>query len=149
MPAGPRWRSDGVGGWKRAACPAVIGLSYQATPPGLTEGAVMLVAVINVNGTVESREIDGSLASMQEIVGGLLVAVSLNEHLTIWVNEEGLGLGLPFNRIATELLVGRWDDVYLVGTALITGGVDAEGETLPIRDQDLAVMMKINELINK
>lgn len=109
----------------------------------------MLVAVINVNGTVESREIDGSLASMQEIVGGLLVAVSLNEHLTIWVNEEGLGLGLPFNRIATELLVGRWDDVYLVGTALITGGVDAEGETLPIRDQDLAVMMKINELINK
>ena len=46
------------------------------------------------------KEIDGSLESMQAIVGGLVEAIYPfeDEELALICNEEGKLLGLPFNR---------------------------------------------------
>lgn len=94
----------------------------------------MLVVVINTDGTAVKQEIDGSLASMQAIVGGLIQPIDLVEDCTIWVNEEGLLLGLPYNYIATDLTNQWYQGLSLVGTAFLTGGTDEDGNTLPLRE---------------
>lgn len=69
--------------------------------------------------------------SINEIVGGWFQAVPVGQF-TLWVNEEGKLLGLPHNEMAQVLWdknYGKGTD-YIVGNALITGGVDDEGETL-------------------
>ena len=75
----------------------------------------------------EVREIDGSLASMQELVGGLVEDVSWDdEKMALICNDEGLLLGLPPNRSI------RWEETS--GCAIIHGdfflcGVDGENYT--------------------
>ena len=83
---------------------------------------------------------------LSEKVGGLFTTVNvLNEEgseveFTLWVNDEGLLLGLPFNKAASELQAvgyhrrGMTEDEaransYLVGDAVITYGPDEEGDT--------------------
>jgi hypothetical protein len=45
------------------------------------------------------KEIDGTLKSMQEVVGGYIEALyPFNEAVALICNEEGKLLGLPFNR---------------------------------------------------
>lgn len=47
----------------------------------------------------EVREIDGSLGSMQQLVGGLIQAVyPFDDPVALICNDEGKLLGLPFNR---------------------------------------------------
>ena len=75
----------------------------------------------------EIREIDGSLKSMQELVGGLIEDVSWDdEKIALICNDEGLLLGLPPNRSI------RWEETG--GCAIIHGdfflcGVDGENYT--------------------
>ena len=75
----------------------------------------------------EIREIDGSLKSMQELVGGLIEDVSWgDEEMALICNDEGLLLGLPPNRSI------RWEETG--GCAIIHGdfflcGVDGENYT--------------------
>jgi hypothetical protein len=86
----------------------------------------MLVAIINTDGTVESKEIDGSLQSMQEIVEGLIQPVDLTDDMTLWVNEEGMYRD-DYNPLASGIA-----NMPLNGPAFITGGIDEEGNTLGI-----------------
>ena len=46
------------------------------------------------------REIDGNLASMQEVVGGYIQAIYPfeDEEIALVCNDEGKLIGLPFNR---------------------------------------------------
>lgn len=75
----------------------------------------------------EVREIDGSLASMQELVGGLIEDVCWgDENIALICNDEALLLGLPPNRSI------RWEETG--GCAIIHGdfflcGVDGENYT--------------------
>lgn len=75
----------------------------------------------------EIREIDGSLKSMQELVGGLIEDVCWgDEKMALICNDEGLLLGLPPNRSI------RWEETG--GCAIIHGdfflcGVDGENYT--------------------
>jgi hypothetical protein len=86
--------------------------------------------VITTAGTHEVVE-DFSLSNFQEIVGGWVQAVDLDEDVTLWANEEGKLNGLPINEFATAI----WESVFGVGTDIIvgdvilTGGADSEGET--------------------
>lgn len=49
------------------------------------------------------QEIDGSLASMQKIVGGTIQAVyPFDDPVAIVCNDEGKLLGLPMNRALTD-----------------------------------------------
>jgi hypothetical protein len=105
----------------------------------------MLVAVINTDGTVESKEIDGSLESLQAIVGGLIQPVDLEPRATIWVNEEGLLLDLEPNRIATDLANEFGIQTRLVGTAFLTGGIDEDGNTLGADPEHIKVLKAYSE----
>ena len=90
------------------------------------KGETMLVAIINVDGTVEAKQIDGSLESMQSIVEGLIQPVDLQGNMTLWVNEEGM-YREDYNSLASGIA-----GIDLNGPAFITGGVDKDGTTLGI-----------------
>ena len=80
-------------------------------------------------------------------VAGWIQAVPLAEDLegiTLWVNEEGKMNGLPYNQLATYL----WEMSYgftdvIVGNAVLTGGTDDEGETLPLTDEQVSKLVKL------
>ena len=75
----------------------------------------------------EIREIDGSLKSMQELVGGLIEDVCWgDENIALICNDEGLLLGFPPNRSI------RWkhiDDCTIIHGDFFLCGVDGENYT--------------------
>lgn len=78
-----------------------------------------------------------SLKVLQEAVGGYIEAVQLKDNLTMWLNEEGKMNGLPHNENAQfyfDLAFGPGVD-FIVGNAVMTGGIDKEGETLGLDDR--------------
>ena len=59
----------------------------------------MRVLVVEPERRPEVREIDGSLSSMQEIVGGLIQPVyPFDDPVVLVCNDEGKVMGLPANR---------------------------------------------------
>ncbi len=89
-----------------------------------------MVLIIPPAGEVELREVDGSLAPFQSIVGGYIEGVQLPEGAMGYVNEEGLLKGLPFNERASALVgeVGHLAIPYGIRGALVCFGVDGEDE---------------------
>ena len=96
------------------------------------------VIVITPEGSITQMEMgkDGQSEYdfLNKTVAGWIQAVDLDGTLagfTIWVNEEGKMSGLPYNDLATllwEISYGQTD--IMVGTAVITGNADEEGDTL-------------------
>jgi len=88
---------------------------------------------IRVDGVVQPEEYDeeskdtmdprGWYALAKEIVGGYVEQVNLpDSKLVMWVNEDGLPMGLPVNRFATDwATVERMGFTTIVGDVLITG----------------------------
>lgn len=59
----------------------------------------MRILVVDPERRPEVREIDGSLKSMQEVVGGLIQPIPLDDPDVVLVcNDEGKLLNLPANR---------------------------------------------------
>lgn len=59
----------------------------------------MKVLVVEPNKKPYPKEIDGSLESMQSLVGGYIQAVyPFEEYVALICNEEGKLMGLPYNR---------------------------------------------------
>ena len=79
----------------------------------------MRVLIVEPMRAPYAAEIDGSLASMQDIVGGLIQAIYPFDELEIALvcNDEGKLMGLPLNRLLTDG-DGRAYDV-IAGTFLI------------------------------
>lgn len=77
-----------------------------------TDGTI--IAVEPKNGT------DYSLEELQEIVGGYIEVLPLNDDEIMVLNEEGKILGLDLNDNATALIseAGMWDD-FIVGDVLV------------------------------
>ena len=95
----------------------------------------MRVLVVEPERRPEAREIDGSLESMQEVVGGLIQALYLfDEPVALVCNDEGNLLDLPANR-------GLWDkngQIYdiICGTFFICGAsADSDHFTSLTADQ--------------
>jgi hypothetical protein len=83
------------------------------------------VSVIDLDAT------EGALAVLQDAVDGYVQAIDLTPNMTMWCNEEGKLDGLPNNSIATAIFQEKFGAVdIIVGNAVITGGVDDEGETI-------------------
>jgi hypothetical protein len=77
----------------------------------------------------------------REIVGGWFdVAASPNGD-SLYVNDEGLLIGMPLNPYAPA-----WFDRMLVGPMVITGPVDFEGYDADIRPETLALMLATTSL---
>lgn len=86
---------------------------------------------------------DGETAErLHDLVNGWFQCLELNDGVFVWLNEEGKLRGLPWNERAQIL----WDDRYgpgtdvLVGSAVLTGGTDARGDTLGVSDLQIAII---------
>ena len=78
--------------------------------------------ILFVEPNVEPRtvEIDGSLASMQSLVGGLIEAVyPFNDPVALICNDEGKLIGLPQNRPLKHPETGEAYDV-IYGTFFVS-----------------------------
>ena len=75
----------------------------------------MKILLLEPGKTVREAEIDGSLESMQAVVGGLITAVyPYEEMVAVVANDEGLLMGMPLNR--------KLDDYTIIaGTFFLCG----------------------------
>lgn len=95
--------------------------------------ATIQAVIVDPDGTTRDTQIENSLGSFQAVVGGYIEGVFGNVA-TVYVNEEGLLMGLPANPLATlfaQRILGA--GVVLHGTALIVGPGDSEGNDTPVR----------------
>lgn len=101
--------------------------------------------IIKTTGETEIVDIaNDELATLQKAVGGYIEAVTLNDNLTMWLNEEGKMEGLPHNPLAQhffDLRFGTGVD-YIVGNAVFTGGADENGETLGLENDTISRLVE-------
>jgi hypothetical protein len=106
--------------------------------------------LIKTDGTVENIDLlaGHELSVLQNAVDGLVQAVDLEPRITMWMNEEGkMYPHFQLNKGATS--VWKWfygDTDLIMGDAVITGGVDFDGETVELSVADERV---IREMISQ
>lgn len=77
-------------------------------------------------------------------VGGYIECVAINPNLDMYVNEEGKLISLPQNLIAQHYwntTYGFWTDI-IVGDVVFTGGVDDEGESQSLSQEQIDTILK-------
>lgn len=80
----------------------------------------------------------GSYKILSDAVDGYIEAVTLNESLSMYVNEEGKIHGLMVNPIATAIFQNRFGKIDTInGNAVVTGGVDEDGEDMGLTDEQV------------
>lgn len=89
----------------------------------------MRILVINPGQRPEVREIDGTLESMQKVVGGLIQAIYPYEQpIALVANDKGKMLGLPLNRGLRDEAGELYD--IICGTFFLCGApADSESFT--------------------
>ena len=85
--------------------------------------------------TGEIREIDNTLRSFQQLVGGHIEAVTMDEGLAVICNEDGLFLDLPRNC--------NFGGIDFVGPIVIVGIKDDDFTDCPIGIDELDEWMEI------
>ena len=98
--------------------------------------------VIKADGTKSVVEFEhgDSYDTIRNAVEGWIEVVGLgSKNADLWLNEEGKLNGLPQNPTATALFGEEYGTGYdvIVGNVIITGGTDAEGETLGLTDEQV------------
>jgi hypothetical protein len=88
------------------------------------ERKMMIINCPDSNTTTLAEKRDLSLSRMQGLVGGLIQPVSLEGGITLWCNEEGRLMGLPYNRMVVDSWGNSWK---IYGPFFICSSV-AEGE---------------------
>ena len=75
--------------------------------------------------------------------------VQPTDTICIWIDQEGLLNGSAPNVVATLVAAALgFFGQTLRGTALVTGGGAAEGNTLPLSNRDLRLLMAVAERIS-
>lgn len=102
--------------------------------------AVKQAVIIKASGDVEFTDLtngNSELDVLQQAVGGLVQPLDLSDKITMWCNDEGKIIGLPYNPIATHLFYQflKSDD-FICGDVIFTGGTDSEGETLGLDEAE-------------
>jgi hypothetical protein len=100
--------------------------------------------IINTDSTksLVEFELGGAYEVLSAAVGGWIECVGLSPDADMWVNEEGKLDKLPQNPIGTAL----WADKYgysdiIVGNIIITGGVDEEGDTVGLTEEQVSYFL--------
>jgi hypothetical protein len=88
------------------------------------------VLVVPVGQSPEAREIEPALRPMQELVGGFIEAVYLEDYVQLICNEEGKLKGLPPNRSLPEIRDVVMGDFFV-------SRVNAEGESVSLTQKDI------------
>jgi hypothetical protein len=108
---------------------------------------VITVLYVPVDGPAVTREVDPTLATFQELVGGNIEAIS-GQGWTAYLNEEGKLAELPGNPAAT-LLAARLGWIYLpgdflVGPVVFLGPVDDEGDDTSVTQRTLEHALEVD-----
>ena len=75
---------------------------------------------------------------LSNTVGGMIECVGLKDA-DLWCNENGIAEGLELNMIASAIYSEAFNASNpILGNVIITGGVDDEGETLGLTDEQVA-----------
>lgn len=102
---------------------------------------------VKVEGELEVWEFspEQEYDAIKQAVGGWIEGVDLpTQNARLWVNEEGKLNGLPVNPNATLL----WETNYgatdvIVGNVLITGGIDDNGDTVSLTDEQIVSIFNL------
>lgn len=98
------------------------------------------VLVVEPNKEPYIKEIESSLESLQDIVGGLIEYINLENNVDLICNEEGKINNLPFNRsIGNDIIAG---------TFIIAGVNLQNGETISIPKDKVNKYTKLFSLAN-
>ena len=98
------------------------------------------VLVVESNKEPYIKEIESSLESLQDIVGGLIEYINLENNVDLICNEEGKINNLPFNRsIGNDIIAG---------TFIIAGVNLQNGETTSIPKDKVNKYTKLFSLAN-
>jgi hypothetical protein len=88
--------------------------------------------------SVVEFEFGKSYQLLSDAVGGMIECVSLKDA-DLWCNENGIAEGLDLNMIASAIYSDAFNASNpILGNVIITGSVDAEGETLGLTDEQVA-----------
>ncbi|MCX4417790.1 DUF3846 domain-containing protein [[Kitasatospora] papulosa] len=72
-------------------------------------------------------------------------AVDISPRLTMWIDDTGLINGALINRAATILYaIHQEPHQHYHGDVIITGGVDAEGETLGLTNDEITSIIEFH-----
>lgn len=79
--------------------------------------------LIKVDGSIATVKpkngTDFKLSELQELVGGYIQVISVNDDMLLVIDEEGKLKNSPFNPLATNIAKGFVrDDDFIVGNAL-------------------------------
>jgi hypothetical protein len=102
-----------------------------------------LAISISPQGEVQELNLDeGSLDVLQKAVGGLIEAIDIDANLTMWVNEEFLFFSEPSPNPIGSLLFAHIGGTYSIqGTIVLTGGTDADGNTMALSAEDCSSVL--------
>ena len=84
---------------------------------------------------------------LSDAVGGMIECGGLKDA-DLWCNENGISEGLDLNMFASAI----YSDAFgagnpILGNVIITGSVDAEGETLGLTDEQVAYWLEYNRKV--
>jgi len=82
---------------------------------------IRVIVIDSENQMIVERVIRNELKEFQNLVGGLIDAVRLDEKNILWVNDEGL--------LRSENYFFRWNGRLLAGSGVIASD-DGKGETV-------------------
>jgi len=106
----------------------------------------VIISTDGHKGVVEF-EIGKSYELLSNAVGGMIECVSL-EDADLWCNENGIAEGLDLNMIASAIYSNAFGAGNpVLGNVIITGSVDAEGETLGLTDEQVAYWLEYNKKV--
>ena len=97
--------------------------------------------------SVVDFDFGNSYQILSDAVGGMIECVGLKDA-DLWCNENGISEGLDLNMIASAI----YSDAFgagnpILGNVIITGSVDAEGETLGLTDEQVAYWLEYNRKV--
>jgi len=97
--------------------------------------------------SVVEFEFGKSYQILSDAVGGMIECVSLKDA-DLWCNENGIAEGLDLNMIASAIYSNAFGAGNpVLGNVIITGSVDAEGETLGLTDEQVAYWLEYNKKV--
>lgn len=102
----------------------------------------MRALVIPANGSPYVTNVTGGYKQLQTLVDGLIDAVTHTQmEISGYVNDEGLVLGLPFNKVASVVF-----SQYLCGDVVVCGTPDEDGNDTDIHEVIIGYCERINSI---
>jgi len=98
-------------------------------------------ATITTEGDITFLTEEVAYQTMSDAVGGLIAPVRCPHGDTVYVNDEGLLMGLDLNMAA--MLVTQYGGP-LVGDAIVCGPLDDEGDHLPLSPEVVTFLRRLS-----